>query len=226
MSLNHLIDPLQEPKLDLYVGDVEADNAEIKNTLEVNNVFVNSTLTADAVFATNTISTTSPDGVIFSPLVAGNLYINGLTNYEDETYATNSYVFNSPLYLNGWNSLGSIKTFIDTSNTISTISPYIETYTIKLEGNIDNNAPSVFEFRSREGYDDLMDIKCQVSNDDAVGDGTFSSVGVQVLPPDDLSNDFQFRVAPVSSFGSPPLTSNATLTIEIKLLIQPPIPPP
>ena len=215
MSLNHLIDPTQEPKLDLYVGDIEADNIDITTDLNVD------TINASNVFATNIIATTSPEGTIFSEIVSSNNFVSGKADYENETYATNSYVFNSPLYLNGWNSLNNVKTFIDVSNSLGTLAPYIETYTITIDGNIDNNAPSVFEFRSRDGYDELMDIKCQVSNDDSVGDGAFSSFGVQVLPPDDLLNDFQFRVAPVSTYSAPPLTSNATLTIDIKVLIQP-----
>jgi hypothetical protein len=227
MSLNHLIDPLQNPKLDVYVGDIEADDAEIKNTLEAENVFVNNTLTADAVFASGVISTTNPDGTIFSPLIASNLYVNGLTDYENETYASNNYIYDS-FTPNGWNSISNVKTFIDTSNTVSTFSPYIETYTIKLEGVVDNFAPYIFEFRSREGYEELMDIKCQVSNADGLGLGDWSSVSNVIRPPDNLDNDFQFLMPPVDYFATttPTATSNAVLTIEIKVLIQPPLPPP
>lgn len=221
MSLNHLISPLQEPKLDLYVGDVEAEGLSVDGITDiVGNTDITGNLQVDG-----NIGAVGAEGTIFGNLVATSKYVNYENDYENTTYATNSYVFNSPLYLNGWNSLGDIKTFVDVGASKSTFAPYLETYTITIDGNIDNNAPSVFEFRSREGYDELMDIKCQVYNNDGVGDGTFSSVGVQVLPPDDLLNDFQFRVAPVSSFGSPPLTSNATLTIEVKILIQP-VPPP
>jgi hypothetical protein len=215
MSLNHLIDPLQEPKLDVYVGDVEADTML---------VFGNTEILGGNLDVDGNISALGDEGNIFGNLIATQKYINYENGYEDTSYATNSYVFTSPLNSNGWNSLGDCKTFIEVGASSSTFAPYIEKYHITIDGNIDNNSPSVFEFRSREGFTELLDIKCQVQNADGVGDGVYSSVGSSVLPPDDVLNDFQFRVSPVSNFSTPivpPVSSNAILTIEIKVLIDP-----
>jgi len=213
MSINHLIDPLQEPKLDVYVGEVETIGLVVDGFAEVNG-----NLQVDGnIFTTG-------EGTISCNLLATDKYVNYQNEYEDTSYATNNFVFTSALYLNGWNSLGDVKTFIEVGASSSSAQPYIETYSIRIDGNISTLAPSVFEFRSREGFDELLDIKCQVINADGVGDGVFSSVGCLVLPPDDVSNDFQFRVAPVSNFSNPivpPVSSNANLTIEIKVLINP-----
>jgi hypothetical protein len=213
MSINHLVNPIQEPKYDVYVRDVEAeylvaaDGAVVTGNLEVDgNIF------------------TTGEGVIACNLLATDKYVNYQNEYSDNPFTSNDYIFNSFLYLNGWNSLTDVKTFIEVGASRTSSGPYIETYSIRIDGNIDPLAPSVFEFRSREGFEELLDIKCQVVNTDGVGDGVFSSVGSLVLPPDDVSNDFQFRVAPISNFSSPivpPASSNASLTITIKVLIDP-----
>ena len=213
MSINHLIDPLQEPKLNVYVEEVETQGLIVDNFAEVNG-----NLQVDGnIFTTG-------EGVISCNLLATAKYVNYENEYSENPFTSNDYIFNSFLYLNGWNSLTDVKTFIEVGASSSSAQPYIETYSIRIDGNIDPLAPSVFEFRSREGFEELLDIKCQVVNTDGVGDGVFSSVGCLVLPPDDVSNDFQFRVAPVSNFSNPivpPVSSNASLTITIKVLIDP-----
>ena len=215
MSLNHLIDPLQNPKLDLYVEEIETQGLVVDNFAEINgDVAITGFL---SVFDDG-------NGTIVSDLVASNKYVNYQNRFFDKSYATNDFIFNSPLYVNGWSGLGNVKTFIEVSDASSSFQPYIETYHITFEGTITNNAPSVFEFRSREGFDDIMDIKCQIINANGVGDGVYSSVGCVLLPADDVLNDFQFRVSPVSNFSTPivpPATSGGTMSITIKVLINP-----
>jgi hypothetical protein len=213
MSINHLVNPIQEPKYDVYVRDVEAEYL-----VTTNGAVVTGNLEVDGnIFTTG-------EGIISCNLLATDKYVNYQNEYSDNPFTSNDYIFNSFLYLNGWNSLTDVKTFIEVGASRTSSEPYIETYSIRIDGNIDPLAPSVFEFRSREGFEELLDIKCQVANTDGVGDGVFSSVGSLVLPPDDVSNDFQFRVAPISNFSSPivpPASSNASLTITIKVLIDP-----
>lgn len=215
MSLNHLVKPTQEPKYDIFVRDIDAEGVAVDDLEVKDDVLVGGNINADG-------DITSTAGVMFAPLIASNIYVDYRNIYSDNTYATNDYIYDS-LTPNGWNSVGDVKTFISATASSGTSQPYIETYSINIDGNIDNFAPTVFEFRSRDGFDELLDIKTQVSNGDGLGLGDWSSVGNVVRPPDNLDNDFQFFMPPVNYFATtvPPASSNAILTIEIKVLIQP-----
>ena len=214
MSLNHVIDPLANPKYNIYCNDIDAEGNLKASNIAAGNLSV-------AEINANYINASVH---VLAPTIISNEYINYKNSYTDRTFSTNDYIFpsSSPT---GWATLNDVRTFIISDAKSSTDQPNMETYHITIDGVVETSQISIFEFRSREGYSVLLDCKVQVRG--FTGDGVFSSFGCTVSAPDDALNDFKIKIAPMTTFAAPsvPLgTMASVLTIEIKVLMLNPPP--
>lgn len=175
MSINHLIDnTIPTPRYDIYVNDIDCNEIDITGDLKV--ALVNASV---GVIAPSVTATTE-------------LFMASQNNYNDilsnDPFASGLFLFDEGL--NGFTNLSDIWQYVKSRKVAG--NGIIDTYKLTWSGETQAvTVDAIFDFKSLNGYDEIIDVKGFAQWEDVAG---VSDFGIEISGPQDPANDFQVEL--------------------------------